>query len=148
MKVKIKQHEEGKVFENILNDFDYTQKETMKECTLKEALQMRAENGGVIYKKEDPSVKYALEGSDTCKLYTCDDVTAVWIYEPPKESAFEKLRKNYSFLNPDISVYDIARDFYDSALDAVLDLQYQRIQSASYDEMFIKVSDIEKLREG
>jgi len=103
----------------------------MKECTLQEAVELCKKNGGIFYLKDVMvPCKYKISpGGYIVSNYNgyvgkmeiwADAFTATWIYEPPKQSAFQKLSNGYPFLSTNKSVQEIARDFWNGAIEEVL----------------------------
>ena len=74
----------------------------MIECTLQEAIKRCRENGGIFFRKDlwgtprhkqyvwIPNEIVLLEGKCDTLWPSVDDILATWIYEPPKQSAFQK----------------------------------------------------------
>ncbi len=105
----------------------------MIECTLQEAIKKYKENGGFFYQIGYPDIKCYVKGQaiifNTGKgetgypLRVCD-ICATWIYEPPKESAFQKWEKvqNENIIGPDAQ-FIARKEGWDAAIDTVLTLK-------------------------
>jgi hypothetical protein len=115
----------------------------MKECTLKEAIELCKKNGGVMYKKDlwgtpQHEKYYYMEIQDEFvvswertgrRVFTPTEITAVWIYEPPKQSAFHKwvVSLPSNLVNAD----KLRKEGWNAAIDEVLKLERNPARSIS-----------------
>jgi len=115
------------------------QKETMKECTLQEAVELCMENGGTFHKDTTQAAIYYYNNAgavcEVCnpsvkfKLMTAD-FNHTWIYEPPKKSAFQEWESHNTFLTETGAEYQAAKqgrkEGWNAALDEVLSTQFHK----------------------
>jgi tRNA(Glu) U13 pseudouridine synthase TruD len=89
----------------------------MKECTLKEAIELCERNGGKFWaqgfatthtKDEIPKLKFDSE-----------DIKATWIYEPPKSAFQEWNAENRCKEAQTKTVTEIRKEGWDAALEAI-----------------------------
>lgn len=93
----------------------------MKECTLQEAVELCKKDGGYFYaKKAMYPVRYSLDSegyiisnSDDGRLWDTA-FKETWIYEPPKQSAFEKWNSEHG------AVKMYKKEGWNAAIDEVL----------------------------
>jgi len=75
-----------------------TKKETMKECTLEEAVRLCKKNGGVFWPNIINPCKYSydqktnrfINEKEECLGLMSEAFEISWIYEPPEQSVFQK----------------------------------------------------------
>jgi hypothetical protein len=116
----------------------------MKEVSLQEAIELCREKGGRIYKNRSAGEYYVYlverdyftvrndkygtsnEHTNDPKVFSHKEITATWIYEPPKQSAFQKWRASYK----PAEIRDVTRAMehhekaiWNAAIDEVLKIQ-------------------------
>ena len=92
----------------------------MVECTLQEAIERCMEDGGIARPK-DSDGWYDKRDFKSCE-FGADLITAPWIYEPPKQSAFQKVRSANPAAPKGSTGEHILKQGWNAAIDEVLKL--------------------------
>jgi hypothetical protein len=120
--------------------------ETMIECTLQEAIKRCKENGGRFYaKSHKPDVtKWKVYNNDVVDINDCEffnleanDFDYTWIYEPPKESAFQKWNGSWTECHC-AECIKRRKEGWNAAIDAVLYMRRPSNQSSEDPDRRIK----------
>lgn len=131
----------------------------MIECTLQEAVKRCKENGGRFYLKDAKTpcfYKITTDGHiitndngyvENMKIWVAA-FESTWIYEPPKQSAFQKWYKTEvcSVSESDDWRVRLRKEGWNAAIDAVFELEEPVSDRQNY--RHVRVYKIKELKEG
>jgi hypothetical protein len=124
----------------------------MKECTLQEACALTKKQGGVFWGKDiieaykyhyDEYLNHWIDESGERFYLEDGDFKRIWLYEPPKKSAFQESLGQYPICGND-TPDDHRKKGWNAALDTVLEWNPN---PESCDQFLISPGELEELKE-
>jgi hypothetical protein len=99
------------------------------ECTFQDASTRAKKEGGIFWARDvfepykyswDDDLQYYVNQSGNPFEFNGSEFDIIWIYEPPQKSAFQECESKYLLDSPEVSCHEVAKDFWNSAIDACL----------------------------